>query len=223
MAGSNDTITGIMGEFGLPSNSNSSAISDLEKSILASSKPLINELRSTGQERLTGQGLGISSFGDQALKKQETDILGQITTNIAGLKFGEHSKDTEFARDIARLREQGDVSLVLEKGKIDATGQASSIADIEGLFTNSLLDQINLASGGDEAPFLLPLLSAFQELPNLKNSGASFNDAIMNLGTTYTGLQGLDWFKNLFNSDDNSGDIVNNLFSADDLNAKENR
>jgi len=39
MAGSNDTITGIMGEFGLPSNSNSSAISDLEKSILASSKP----------------------------------------------------------------------------------------------------------------------------------------------------------------------------------------
>jgi len=45
----------------------------------------------------------------------------------------------------------------------------------------------------------------------------------MNLGTTYTGLQGLDWFKNLFNSDDNSGDIVSGLFSADDLNAKENR
>lgn len=192
------TITEIMGEYGLSSNSNDSAVSDLEESILSSTKSAIAELQSSGREQYAGQGLGLSSFTNQALAKQEKDIMSNVATTLAGYQYKESLADKQFAQTLAGYEYQSELETESALAQIQQAGQAESLSQLEQFFPNLVLSEIESLQSGNttDTSTLISALSAFTQTPTIQNLSdedkTAFTNALTAFGATYGALNWKD-------------------------------
>lgn len=99
------TLTSIAGTYGLPTTSNS-PFGDVEKSVYDSVKSYLDEYRSSSLEGLTSRGLGRSTFGEQAMGKQESDIFSNLGKTFAENRLKNYFDVQDYNQQLGLLDKQ---------------------------------------------------------------------------------------------------------------------
>lgn len=189
------TISTIQGQLGLPSDASTSAISDAEKSIFQSVQDLLRQTRSDSLESLTSRGLGRSSFGEQAMNKQETDVMNNAINNIAQYRMNFADKQINTNNDLLKLAADANFKANLEGEKIKSLGEAQTQVQMSQWIPTAILKQLD--SFSDSSPETkAPLIDWLISLTNKKSGDTitppsdiwgAFGNVLGNIG----GLTGL--------------------------------
>jgi hypothetical protein len=160
------TLTELQGTYGLPNAATSDALTAANQSIFDTVNSLLAETRSNSLEKLTARGLGQSTFGEQAMNKQGTDIMNQATGLIANNNLANVNADTQMFRDIFKMGAETDLKTQLAGGQAKALGDAQSKLQLEQFLPTLVLDQAKMFSENKPAPLFDWVVSSFKNLFN---------------------------------------------------------
>lgn len=184
------TISTIQGQLGLPSDSSTSAISDAEKSIFQSVQDLLKQTRSDSVESLTSRGLGRSSFGEQAINKQETDVMNNAINNIAQYRMNFANQSITQNNDLTKLAADANFKANLEGEKIKALGDAQTQVQMNQFIPTLLLDQAKNLSEGKASPLFDWIANIFAKKSNDPSAEITAPDANSMLSSQVNGFLG---------------------------------
>jgi hypothetical protein len=129
-----DTYSQIAGSLGLPQNATKDLFALQEKNVTDSVRRTLQELRSTGTETLAGRGMGLSTFGTQAMQKKEADVESSVLGNLA-------QQQTGWLQDLYGKKYQSELNI----NEIGETARLKQNLN-EDEYNRTLME--NIASGG---------------------------------------------------------------------------
>lgn len=104
------TMSQIAGEFGLSRNSTADPFAKSEQATLDIISQQLSEFRSQAVESQSARGFGRSTFDEAVLRRQETDVLGQVGSQFAQARTTDDLRERDFERGLLTRGIEADIT-----------------------------------------------------------------------------------------------------------------